>query len=265
MKRTKKLTMCSLMLLTFSLMVVSCIGCHTGFQHDFSVFDEGPSVTQVRPLKGFEMIDIFGSPTVIYKQGDTFSVEVKGPEDMVNKIITELDGRTLVIRNKGKIGMVNFSLTGNEHVEVHVTSPDLTGIRLDGSGDFVSYQRIDTDNMQITLRGSGDIDISDLICDNCVTELVGSGDLSVGRLDAKTSMVSLVGSGDVELKQANVHATDITLRGSGDVSVDFQEGCHTVQAYLVGSGDVTLKGRVKKCSQQKSGSGDIDTSQLTVE
>jgi len=258
MKRTKKLTMCSLMLLTIALTAVSCMP-------EIKVFSDRPTVTQVRPLKGFERIDIFGSPTVIYKQGDAFSVKVKGPEDQVNKIITELDGPTLMIRNKGKIGIVNISLTAQEHLEVYVTSPDLTSIRLDGSGDFISDQKIDTDNMQITLRGSGDIDISDLICDHCVTEVVGSGDLSVDRLEAKTSMVSLVGSGDVSLKQVNVHSTDITLKGSGDISVDFEKDCHEVQAYLAGSGDITMKGYVKKCSQQKSGSGDIDTSQLTVE
>ena len=257
MKRTNKFTICSLMLLTVALMAVSC-------KPEIKIFDDSPTVTQVRPLKGFERIEIFGSPTVIYEQGDAFSVKVKGPENLVNRIATELDDRTLVIRNKGKIGMVNISLTGNDHLEVYVTSPDLTSIRLDGSGDFVSHRRIDTDNMEITLRGSGDIDICDLICDECVTELVGSGDLSVDRLEAKTSMVSLVGSGDVELKQANVHSTNITLRGSGDITADFQKDCHEVQANLVGSGDITLKGFVGKCSQQKSGSGDIDTSQLTV-
>jgi hypothetical protein len=38
-----------------------------------------------------------------------------------------------------------------------------------------------------------------------------------------------------------------------------------VQATLTGSGDVTLKGHVRKYAQQKSGSGDIDTNHLTVE
>ena len=74
-----------------------------------------------------------------------------------------------------------------------------------------------------------------------------------------------MGSGDVELKQVNVRSTDITLRGSGDISVDFMEGCQEVQATLTGSGDVTLKGHVRKYAQQKSGSGDIDTNHLTVE
>lgn len=258
MKRTKKQIVCSLVLLSVALVVMSC-------KPEIKVFADSPTVTQVRPIKGFEQIDIFGSPTVIYEQGNGFSVKVKGPENLVNKIITELDDRTLVIRNKGKIGMVNISLTGNDHLEVYVTSPDLTAIRLNGSGDFVSHRRIDTDNMEITLRGSGDIDISDLICDHCETELVGSGDVDIDRLEAQTSMVTLVGSGDMEVKQVYVQSTYITLRGSGDIAVDFQKGCQEVQTHLVGSGDVTLKGRVGKCAQQKSGSGDIDTSQLIVE
>ena len=258
MKRTKKLTMYSIMLLTVALMTISC-------KSEFKVFSDSPMVTQVRQIKGFDRVEIVGSPTVYYQQGNAYSVKVKGPEDLVDKIVTEKDGQTLVIRNKGKFGMVNISMMGNDQLEVYVTSPDLVSVQLNGSGDFISRQRIDTDNMEITLRGSGDIDISDLICDHCVMEVVGSGDLDIDRLETRTSEVSLVGSGDVELKQVNVRSTDITLRGSGDISVDFMEGCHEVQANLTGSGDVTLKGHVGKYSQQKSGSGDIDTNHLTVE
>jgi hypothetical protein len=258
MKRTKKLTMYSIMLLTVALMTISC-------QSEIKVFSDSPMVTQVRQIKGFERVEIVGSPTVYYQQGDTYSVKVKGPEDLVDKIVTEKEDETLIIRNKGKFGIVNINMMGNDQLEVHVTSPDLIGVQLNGSGDFISHQRIDTDNMEITLRGSGDIDISDLICDHCVIEMVGSGDLDIDRLETRTSEVSLVGSGDVELKQVNVRSTDITLRGSGDISVDFMEGCHEVQANLTGSGDVTLKGHVGKYSQQKSGAGDIDTNHLTVE
>ena len=253
-----KQTMCSLMLLTTALMATSCM-------HEIKVFsDDGPKVTQVRHIKDFEEIEIMGSPTVYYQQGNTYGVKVVGSEDQVDKIVTEKNGQTLVIRNKGKIGVFNIGMSTGA-LEVYVTSPDLVGIRLSGSGDFISSGRIDTDDMTITLRGSGDIDIRDLICDHCVTEVVGSGDLEISSLETRTSEVTLVGSGDVTLKQKNVQLTDISLRGSGDIAVDFNNGCREVQANLLGSGDVTLKGKVKKFTQQKTGSGDINTNQLKVE
>ena len=139
----------------------------------------GKMVSQNRHINGFDEIEVNGSPTVYYAQSDSFSVKVKGPEDAVENIITEKEGNSLVIRNKGKFGVVNFQLGGDEELAVYVTSPDIVAVRLNGSGDFVSEKKVDTDNMAITLRGSGDISFDDLLCDRCKVDLIGSGDITL--------------------------------------------------------------------------------------
>ena len=227
--------------------------------------DEGQRVTESRFLKGFEKIEIVGSPTVYYTQADSFSVEVTGPENYIEDILTEVNAKSLVIRNRGKMGVVNFQLNGSNKISVHVTSPDLIAISLNGSGDFVSKQRIDTDNMDINLRGSGDIDIADLICDRCDINLIGSGDIDLKRLEAQRTAASLIGSGDIDLKLNNVLNTLLALKGSGDISADFAKGCKKVECELRGSGDISLKGNVEHFSKQKSGSGDIEYHKLTIE
>lgn len=227
--------------------------------------DEGQRVTESRFLKGFEKIEIVGSPTVYYTQADSFSVEVTGPENYIEDILTEVNAKSLVIRNRGKMGVVNFQLNGSNKISVHVTSPDLIAISLNGSGDFISQQRIDTDNMDISLRGSGDIDIADLICDRCDINLIGSGDIDLKRLEAQRTAASLIGSGDIDLKLNNVLNTFLALKGSGDISADFAKGCKKVECELRGSGDISLKGNVEHFSKQKSGSGDIEYHKLTIE
>ena len=47
------------------------------------------NVSESRQLKGFEEIEINGSPTIYYTQTDSFSVKVKGPEEYVKNILTE--------------------------------------------------------------------------------------------------------------------------------------------------------------------------------
>lgn len=221
-------------------------------------------VSEKRNLKGFEEIEISGSPTVYYTQADSCSVKVKGPESLVKNIITEVDGKSLVIRNKGKIGVFNVQLSDEDELAVIVSSPDLTAIRLNGSGDFVSRQRIDTDNMEVVLRGSGDIEVKNVICDRCSVELVGSGDISLPKLEAKDVSVVLVGSGDIDLGLQNVDKTSLSLRGSGDIKSDFSEGCGAVDCELRGSGDIALKGAVRKFDSHKYGSGDIHIDRLNV-
>ena len=261
----KKSLIASLLLLAMALTFVSCVSCVSCGRNSMEVFDGGPEVTQVRPLKFFDKIEIFGSPTVYYSQSDSFSVKVEGPERLVDDIITKVEDGTLSIRNKGKIGMVNINFGNMNDVVVYVKSPDLVGVNLNGSGDFISKNRIDTDEMRVVLRGSGDMTFNDILCDHCTTELTGSGDIDVQRLESITSSVTLIGSGDVDVFQWNVRETDITLRGSGDIAVRFDGDCKKVDCQLVGSGDISLRGKVERFSQQKSGSGDIDTDKLIIE
>ena len=259
MKR-KHLFLKGLLLMSVAVMSTSCM-----HQLNELKIGGGPVITESRNLKGFEKIEINGSPNVCYAQADSFSVRVKCSKEGQENILTDVNNGTLSIRNRGKVGVVNIVIHDEDQAVIYVTSPDLTSVRLNGSGDFNAEQRIDTDQMEITLRGSGDIAFRDLICDECRVELVGSGNIDMNRLEAKTSDVSLIGSGDIVIDQRRVLTTRMGLKGSGDIKVDFQEGCQAVDCELRGSGDITLSGVVSRFSQHKSGSGDIDVDKLKMQ
>ncbi len=256
----KKINMMhSVVLLVCALMCSSCMN-----ERKFMGVFDSEKITERRAHDGFERIEILGSPTVYYAQADSFSVSVKGPKSIVEDIITEVDGSTLKVRNRGKIGIFNFTVVDDDETAVYVTSPDLIHVQLSGSGDFVSDGRIDTDHASFVLRGSGDIDVADVICDDCEVLLVGSGDFDMKRLDAKKVAVSLIGSGDIEMNLWNVTSTSLALKGSGDIETVFKEGCRHVDCELQGSGDIKLAGAVSRFSQHKVGSGNIDSSRLIV-
>ena len=256
----KKMNMMhSVVLLAYVLLCGSCMN-----ERKFMGVFDSEKITECRAHDGFERIEILGSPTVYYAQADSFSVCVKGPKSMVDDIITEVDGHTLKVRNRGKIGIFNISVGDDDQTAVYVTSPDLTRVQLNGSGDFISNGRIDTDRAIFVLRGSGDIDVEDVICDECEVELVGSGDFDINRLEAKDVSVSLIGSGDIEVNLCNVETTSIALKRSGDIETVFKEGCRHVDCELQGSGDIKLAGAVSRFNQHKVGSGNIDSSRLIV-
>ena len=215
-------------------------------------------------MRDFDRIEVIGSPTVYYTQADSFSVRVKGPSDLISNIITDVDGNTLSIRNKGKMGMFNVNFGGDKGLAVYVTSPDLIGVVLNGSGDFISERPVDTDVLNIQLKGSGDVHFTNVVCDRCDAELVGSGDLNIKHLDARETSATLIGSGDLDIRQMNADNTQLQLRGSGDIDVEFVSGCGSVNAELLGSGDISLKGQVRHFDMRKRGSGDINSSNLKV-
>ena len=255
MKR-KQFAIVGMMLLMGSATLVSC--------HNTAVISKD-YVTEDRLIKGFEEVEVVGSPNVYYTQADSFSVRVKGPDNFVDNILTEKNGKTLNVRNKGKWGVVNISFSDEDELAVYVTSPDLVAVRVNGSGDFISTDLIDTDNMNITLRGSGDINIDKLLCDRCDVELIGSGDIDLPEVEAKETSAVLVGSGDIKMGLSKVADTRLSLKGSGDIKVDFSEGCRSVDCTVNGSGDIGLSGKIGHFRGEKHGSGDIDIANLTIE
>ena len=256
MKARQYLLYSGLLMMT-ALGMTSCVTCTR------TVVLEDQAV-EWRHLRNFERIEISGSPTVVYTQTDTFGVRIEGPDNLIPRILTDTEDGTLYVRNKGKMGFINLTMGDQGDVTVYVSSPDLVGVQVSGSGDFISRKPVDTDTMNIVLRGSGDIVFEDIVCDVNTTELVGSGDIRINHLDARTSTALLVGSGDINITQANVVDTDISLKGSGDISVNFMEGCQSAQCQLNGSGDITLKGTLTHYDGHKNGSGDIHTSDLRI-
>ncbi len=231
-----------------------------GFAASVYAFADKDKVEVNRQVSGFERIRLQGSPDIKYTQGKTWSVRVKAPKKLIDRVVTRNDGNTLVVSMKS--GSFFRSLNGDD-VTVYVTSPDLIGVEVQGSGDFESKSRVDTDHLDLSVRGSGDISFQNIICDRIKTSVVGSGDIDIKYVDAKLSDIELVGSGDVKIRQSKVSQTKIELKGSGDVKV-YCDNCGTIDCRLVGSGDITLSGSIRKLNQTSRGSGDIHTDQLKI-
>lgn len=218
--------------------LASCTGCRVNTWHV-----KTSQSSETRPLRDFERIELLGSLDVKYQQADSFSVEVCAPEKYLDQVETLVDDNRLVLRMKGEGKFINFGVADGDDVKVYVTSPDLIGVTLRGSGDFECLHLVDTDNLDITLNGSGDIKFADVICD---------------RVN-----VSLVGSGDVDMREVKTLWAGVNLVGSGDVKMCFNNS-GKVEANLTGSGDITLKGTVSDYKYNVRGSGDMHTDKLHV-
>jgi len=251
-------------LATLALAVAVCVSANVSMGSKSSVKSgDQPKVEEKRALKGFECIRQMGSVDVKYKQGSTFSVTVRAPKSIIKKVETRVEGNVLVVGMKNSSKLFSFGSTSGDDVTVFVTSPDLIGVELKGSGDFECKTRIDTDNLKVSVTGSGDMEFYDIICDRIDISVLGSGDMEVKKVEARQSSISLVGSGDVKVSQQRVNHTRIELMGSGDVKVH-STNCGTVESRLQGSGDITLSGDIASHKSTKKGSGDFHTSQLTL-
>lgn len=242
-------------LFLFIVVIVSAASVHAAGKKDVKI--------EMREVGKFININIEGAAAVFYTQGNATTVKVKTTSDRMADVKTFVKGNTLTISVHESRNFFRWRSNASSPAEVYVTSPDLTGVQLLGSGDFVCNSKLDTDVLDIGLRGSGDVTFKDIICDNIRIILTGSGDIRLNNVDALTSSVVLVGSGDISIKQKNVKNTTIDLKGSGDISVAFTK-CGSATSSLKGSGDITLSGTLKSLEKTSLGSGDYHTSHLSV-
>jgi hypothetical protein len=191
---------------------------------------------QVRP---FERIRLKGMCDVQFVQSDSLSVKVEGDEKLVPKVKISNEGSTLVITTPER---QNFSFKENRKAPtVYISAPDLISLELIGLGDFAVIGKLDTDTLNVMLRGMGDITMDQVVCD---------------KIDVK-----LIGMGDYEIKSLTAQRSKLLLRGMGDMNINFENSGYA-DCSLVGMGDITLNGTLRQLTQNKRGTGDIDTSGL---
>lgn len=85
-----------------------------------------------RSLEGFDAVEVSGGIDVDLRQGRTFAVEIT--EGDPNEIVTEVRGRTLVIRPARSFGRL-FDWDGDDGT-VRVTLPELKALLASGGSDL---------------------------------------------------------------------------------------------------------------------------------
>lgn len=186
----------------------------------------------IREHSNFDEISYSISGDLIIEQSDNFSVKLVGSDNDLDKIVTKVEGNTLIIKSKN-----NSSIKGD--VKVYVSLPQLRELSIAGSGNVISEKPFTVDKLEIALSGSGDITFKQLKASRLETSIAGSGDLFFSGSVSEVFETSIAGSGDinaVELKAKNV---EVNIAGSGSAHVFASDKLETS---IVGSGSVRYKG-----------------------
>ena len=187
---------------------------------------------QARNLSGFTAVHAGGSTDVEVTVGKPFSVVVSGDEDMLEYITTEVRGGAL------HIGREDGRRHRNSHgrLRVLVSMPSVDALASSGSGDLWATG-INTDgNLDLDLRGSGDMGVSGKAA-TCDVDTRGSGDLEGEELACGKTPIKSKGSGDIELTVNG--EVSISSNGSGDI--DLSGNARIVELRSRGSGDISIE------------------------
>ncbi len=234
-----------LIILTLALIVSNV----TEAQWNKKIKGNGNMTTITRTTGEYDGVKCAGSFDYILVSGDEGKITIEGEENLLEHIVTEVKSGKLVVKTKNN---VNLSTSWNKTIKVTIPFRDINSVSLAGSGDLWNEDKIKTNNLDVSLAGSGDV-IIDVEANSVDGSLAGSGDLT---LKGKTNDLeaSLSGSGDIHAFELDANNTVVSIAGSGDAEVVSNK---SIKARVSGSGDIEYKGNPSKEDTKVSGSGSI--------
>ena len=203
----------------------------------------GPNVRVERNVTGFNSVYNGISANVHIAQGEPYQVTIEGREDVVDEIRTTVDGDALSIESR-------YCLKGGD-VDIFITIPAIRSIANLGSGSIFSDNIWESDDLNMSITGSGDIK-ADMEVGNLEYKITGSGNV---RLTGKRTFqdIRISGSGRVNSFGLRSDEAYVSISGSGRCEVTVEQ---KLDVKISGSGSVFYRGN-PSVSSAISGSGRI--------
>lgn len=210
-----------------ALAIGLCAGCDVQFHigTEKPIEGSGNVVTESRELSNFNAFDLQGSMDVEVTRGDTFKCTLRGDDNILPLIVTQVNGQRLCVSSKQ-------SYSTRQRLVVLLEAPALS---------------------EVLLSGSGNIRLVDVTRDTFALKLNGSGNI-VGRGTAKQMTVEVNGAGNLKLGDLAADNVEVTINGSGNADVSAKQ---CLRAKVNGSGDITYSGNPAKVQTDVHGSGRI--------
>ena len=190
-------------------------------------------ITKTSDLTGFTKVQLNTSSDINIKMGNTYSIEMVGDEERIGNTILEMKNDTLKIKHKKG----NFHYDNDQDMVINVVMPDIESMQINGSGD-AEIEGVDNASLDLNVNGSGDLYVNGK-SEELEISINGSGNISMSEVMGKDVEISINGSGDVELDGGTCQSLEIDIHGSGDVEAKDMK-CQDVNVEVAGSGDIEV-------------------------
>ena len=234
-----------------SLLMCSCASNAQGWFDGKTIKESKNYVTKEIKVSNFNKITVTGSPTVVYTQrSGKPEVSVYTSDNIAEVLDIHVKDGTLYVGFKKGVSVSYRKL------DIRVSSPGLNALNVTGSGEIQLANGLKTEDLTLSVAGSGDLNGNHIQCDGLKASVTGSGDLDLNDIRCATVKASVAGSGDLVLKRLASTSVEASVAGSGDLVLDGQ--AEEAQYSVAGSGDLNAFGlEAKSVNASVAGSGDI--------
>lgn len=219
--------------------------------------DDSEIVEKTFPVSDFNGIEASGID-VIYTVSDTASVLLRCSESCMKSVDVE-------VSETGTLRLSCNIVLGRDNADIvaYVSGPSLEKLHVNGSSEFECKDAMVVPDMIVSISGSGDVELSEVKAGNLSCSVQGSGDMKIVKAVSENAKFSIAGSGDIEASLYDAKHTEIGIAGSGDIALKMN-ACGHAEAEIAGSGAIELTGELDTLVKNIAGSGEIDTTNLTL-
>jgi hypothetical protein len=185
----------------------------------------GRVVTEERDIGSFDRIESNIGADITVSIGATQSVSLTYDDNLIGYVTTKVRGKRLVIES-------SRSFSSSRDCRIKVVVPQLNEVTVGGSGR-IEVVGLDADRFSVQIDGSADV--------------IAGGE--VGEL-----MIEVNGSGNVDTRDLVAEEATVEINGSGDVNVMARD---YLTATVNGSGDIIYSGNPSQVVKNVEGSGRI--------
>lgn len=210
----------------------------------------GPAVQRNYPVGSFERIELAGAYDVTVRTGAAPSVQARGSQEAIERLVVEVEGNRLKIYPQRRSGL-SFNWGSMGKVTLTVTVPRLSAVELAGAG-AVRIDRVVGDSFEGAVAGSGDLRIADVQVGRLQMGISGSG-RAQARGRAREAQYKIAGSGEIDARKLDSQTAAVRIAGSGEVAA---HATRSADVDIAGSGNVEILGGAR-CKISKAGSGDV--------
>ena len=208
----------------------------------------GNVVTQIRNTSEYDEIVTGGPFSVELLSNKEGQITLEGDENLLNLIKVEVENNKLKIyTEKGTW----FDSRG-EKITIKIPIEKLSRIDFGGSGNLITKDKIASENLEVHLSGSGNVDLQTETT-TLKAVLSGSGELQLKGTTTNFE-AKLSGSGGITSKKLLSQNAVALLSGSGRIELNCSA---SLDAKVSGSGNINYSGNPNNVVKKVSGSGEI--------
>jgi Putative auto-transporter adhesin, head GIN domain len=206
----------------------------------------GRIITEDRSVPVFQSVTLNIPAVITVTQGVPEGVQVTADDNVIPLI------RTTVRNGELSIGYTQPCVRPTSVVQLHVTSADISGLSILGTGDIGNDGVITGGALTTAITGNGNMDLI-VEVSSLKSSITGLGTVKLaGKADDLT--LSMPGAGTIDASKLSAARVTVEILGSGNARVDVTE---SLTVKITGSGSVLYSGNPSSIEQSITGSGTI--------